>query len=118
MTVIETPAVRCLQCGESRTAVKLERLICGIVEGYESPELVHEWAHHRWTDWHDAELERFGLTPEAYDRHRRLGADDFQWVACRDTLRGHAYVETSEDLELMGVKRGQCFLCGRLAEAS
>lgn len=122
-TTSARPVVTCLQCGESRDAVKAGRNYCVVMEGYETPEVAHEWAHHRWADWTDAELERFGVKPEAYERHRRDDALTFQWVACDDTLRGHVYATSVEadDLELLNMKPGRCFLCGKddpaLAEA-
>ena len=76
----------CLQCGETKASIKRKQIVlCGIEEGYEYRELAHEWPHHRWADWTDAELARFGVKPAAFEKHRRTDSLTFQWIACDDT---------------------------------
>ena len=104
----------CLQCGETKASIKRKQIVlCGIEEGYEYRELAHEWPHHRWADWTDAEMARFGVKPAAFEKHRRTDALTFQWIACDDTVSGHRPAE-KDDPEF-GMKRGQCWLCGKPA---
>lgn len=106
-----TDSTLCLQCGESRGAVRAEKLYCAILTGGETVEVDEDFPHHRWADWRDTELERFWIRPEAYDRHRRTPLRHMQWVACDDTIRGHNYAtETDTDL---GIREGQCWACGQ-----
>lgn len=107
----------CLQCGDSREAVERESLSCGIVSTGEYTELIEEWPRHRWADWRDVELERFGVKRDAFDRHRRTKLLDFMWIACDDTERGHRPAETPEDVEWFGGPVGRCMLCGRAPES-
>lgn len=65
------PIDTCLQCGETRATVAAEELSCGIMDGYEQPELMAEWPRHHWRDWSDAELRGMGIEPEFWDEHRR-----------------------------------------------
>lgn len=107
----------CLHCGDTRAQSKEPGRICGIESRGETIELVEEFANHRWADWRDAELEHFGVKPEAYERHRRTPIMDFQWIACVDTVRGHRLL-TEADFEgdgaeiWRGMKPGQCIACG------
>lgn len=105
----------CLNCGETPSSIKREGIVlCGIVEGYYEPELTEEWPRHHWVDWRDAELARFGVKPEAYDRHRRTRTLNFQWIACEDTVRGHVLSDGSDaDREMYGAVAGQCIACGK-----
>jgi hypothetical protein len=105
----------CLNCGETPTSIKRQRIVlCGSVEGYETPELTEEWPRHRWADWRDADLAGFGVKPEAYDRHRRTRTMTFQWIACEDTIRGHVLSDGSdEDREMYSAVAGQCIACGK-----
>jgi len=81
----------CLQCGETRGAVAAEELICGIMSGYEQPELEYEFARHHWRDWSNAELRAFGIPEDRFDRYRRLDWQSFRWVlpGIRCELEGH-----------------------------
>lgn len=81
----------CLQCGESRAAVKRERLCCATV-GYEG-EAHDEWDRHRWRDWTDKELASIGVLPEHYDKYRRAKEDDLNFINCRDKGREHIPLE-------------------------
>lgn len=106
---------KCLHCGETKASLKRQGIdMCGIEGGYEYRELEHEWPRHRWVDWTNAELARFGVKPEAYDRHRRTDSLTFQYIACDDTVRGHAPQREVEDID-WGLVLGQCILCGRKA---
>ena len=101
----------CLQCGESREAVKREGLFCGTVSGYEYQEADEQWPQHRWRSWRDDELARMGVKAEAYERHRRTSVTNMRWIACEDTIRGH--VPATEDLLDMASYVGECISCGR-----
>lgn len=103
----------CLNCGETKASIKRQGItLCGIEGGYEYRELEHEFPNHRWADWRDDELARMGVKPEAFGRHRRTNALTFQWIACEDTVRGHR-PSPKDDIEFMGVVKGQCILCGK-----
>lgn len=103
----------CLHCGETPSSIKRQGIVlCGIVSGYYEPELSEEWPSHRWADWRDAELARFGVLPEAFERHRRTPEMHFQWIACEDTVRGHCPAK-AEDVGFMADRVGQCVLCGK-----
>ena len=113
----------CLNCGETPSSIKRDRIVlCGIVEGYETPELAYEFPHHRWADWQDGELSRMGVNPEAFDKHRRTPAMHFQWLACEDMVRGHIPLtaeQIAEDAKHKwpmwdGMKPGQCLACGKM----
>ena len=93
----------CLQCGETRESLKRDGIVlCGVMSGGEVPELDYEWPRHRWADWTDAQLARFGIKSEAFDRHRRTTAFTMQWVPCDDTVAGHAPVTTPGQVEYWG----------------
>lgn len=100
----------CLHCGQTKAEIKRNETFCGIVSGYEYRELEAEWPRHRWADWRDTELDRMGILPEAYDRHRRESVMTTQYVACADTKRGHVYPR-KEDAEF-GIPEDQCWACG------
>jgi hypothetical protein len=99
----------CLQCGQRKSDVRTQSLFCCTIGGGESPEVDQEWAHHRWADWHDDELTRFGVKPEAFDKHRRTDASTFQWIACDDTVRGHHFVDDVTEFDW--VEAGRCVFC-------
>lgn len=106
----------CLQCGETKSSIRAQGIVlCGIVEGYETPELAYEFPHHRWADWKDGELARFGVRPEAFDKHRRTQERDFEWISCEDTVRGH-HAATSEDVPDWASRVGECALCGHVPQ--
>lgn len=84
---------RCLQCGESRAAVKREGLYCGTA-GYDG-EALDMWNRHRWRDWSDQGLASFGILPEHYDKYRRMEVADFRFIDCSDRGREHAPLEES-----------------------
>ena len=75
------PTNVCLQCEESREAVKAEKLFCGLVGGYEYREVYAEWDKHHWRDWTDAELKDAGLTPSRWNANRRTSVTDLEWPA-------------------------------------
>lgn len=104
----------CLHCGQSRAQVRAGGTICGIEGGYEYRELEAEWPRHRWKPWSDRELRRFGIGEWAYEEYRRCLVEDFQWVACVHTDRGHVWA--SEGSEEYGIKQGQCWDCGKMRE--
>lgn len=108
----------CLHCDETKASLKREGIaLCGIVSGYYEPELTDEWPRHRWADWTDRELDRMGIRPEAYDKHRRTLILHMEWVGCEDTKRGHVPSDGSaEDFEFLGVRKGQCIACGKKPE--
>lgn len=99
----------CLQCGESREAVKAERLYCATLTGYETPEVDEEWERHHWRDWSDAELERMGIHPTLREANRRTLAQDLQFV------RGQSVCLTREqhviDTTDMGPPDYVCVVC-------
>lgn len=102
----------CLNCGETKSSIKSQGIVlCGIMEGYETPELAYEFPHHRWVDWNDGELARQGVKPEAFEKHRRTPALHFEWIACEDTVHGHKLAEHDEPD--WGVRAGGCILCGK-----
>lgn len=84
---------RCLQCGESRAAVKNEGLYCATLS-YEG-EALDEWDRHRWRYWTDKELASVGILPEHYDKFRDYRVDDFRFIDCRDRGREHIPLEES-----------------------
>lgn len=111
-------ARECLHCGENEAVVIAVRrkdgytLGCGVESnteaGYDYEELSER---HRWADWRDSDLARFGVKPEAFEKHRRT--QDFAWgIACEDTVRGHTPAE-KDDAEF-GMKKGQCWACGKM----
>lgn len=107
----------CLHCGESSAYVDSIRardgytVGCGIEShtegGYDYEELSPK---HRWVDWKDSELSRFGVKPEAFEKHRRTSSRSFQWISCEDTVRGHVIMDKDEPD--YGVRAGGCMLCG------
>lgn len=103
----------CLQCGESRSRVHAESLFCVTISGGLQPEVDQEWERHRWADWNDAELARFGVKPEAFERHRRTDASTFGWIDCEDLARGHIYA-TAQDHDSYGWPIGRCLACYQL----
>ena len=108
---IETVEATCLHCGDTRGQAREVGRVCGIESVGESVELIEEFANHRWADWRDDELARFGVKPETFERHRRTNVMHFQWIACDDTVRGHK-VAKEDDLDY-GIRVGQCFACGQ-----
>ena len=106
----ETVEAMCLHCGDTRGQAREPGRICGIESVGETVELIEEFANHRWADWRDAELDHFGILPEAYERHRRTPFMHMQWVACDDMKRGHS--PAKEDDAEWGLRLGQCWACG------
>lgn len=106
---------KCLHCDETKATLRRQGItMCGIEGGYEYRELIEEWPHHRWRDWTDAELDRWGIRPEAFEKHRRTPETHMQWVGCEDTKRGHI-LATEDDYEF-GLRIGQCHACGKVPE--
>lgn len=109
----------CLNCGETPESLKRQGItMCAIEGGYEYREIEHEFAHHRWADWRDRELDMMGIKPEAYDKHRRTPALHMQWVGCEDTKRGHVPATKESDREDFGCRTGQCIACGQVPGSS
>lgn len=105
----------CLNCGETKSSIKRQGIVlCGIMGGYECPELEYEFPHHQWADWSDAFLTRMGVKPEAFDRHRRTRAMSFEYIPCEELVQGHR-ISFDGDAEF-GMKPGQCWLCGKHPE--
>jgi hypothetical protein len=113
VTYVGPPSVSkgvCLHCGRAKTSLKRGD-ICGTEGGYEYVELIDEWPQHRWRGWSDAELERFHVKAEAYDRYRRANVSYFEWMPCDDSTVGH-HPATRDDPE-WGIRVGQCTLGGK-----
>jgi hypothetical protein len=103
-----------LQCGQARSTVRAERLFCCTLSRGEVTEIDQEWEHHRWRDWTDTDLDRAGIKPAAYDKHRRTDIGVLPWVDCDDTKRGHVAAD-EEAVAAMWVDRvGQCISCGQM----
>lgn len=112
----EAPELECLHCGQTKAQIKRDQTICGIEGGYEYVELIAEWPRHRWVDWTDKELTRYGIRPEAFAKYRRQPITQFEYVDCADTIRGHNLA--TEPFPDMGIKPGQCWNCGHTKGAS
>lgn len=109
------PERQCLHCGVTKASIRSEGIVaCCIIGGYEYREVEEEWANHRWADWTDTDLSANGISPGAFDKHRRTQITQLTWVGCEDTARGHIRA-TVFDPEL-GCKVGQCMACGNLAD--
>lgn len=65
--VVSAAAVECLQCGETRGAIRNEQLICGTVDYY--GELGDEWPRHRFKPWTAAELAEQARVEQAMVEH-------------------------------------------------
>lgn len=102
----------CLQCGEPKARVQAESLFCCTVSGYEVVEVDQEWERHRWADWTDRELDRAGIQPDAYEKHRRTDAGVLLWVGCDDTKRGHTPADEEAVAGMWADRVGQCITCG------
>lgn len=109
----QPPTPTCLQCGQERRRVRAESLFCCTISGYYEPEIDQEWEHHRWADWTDRELDRAGIKPGAYDKHRRTDASVLQWVDCADTKRGHIPGDDDAVASMWVDRVGQCIACGQ-----
>lgn len=108
---------RCLQCDDTRAALRDQGItMCAIEGGYEYREIEHEWPRHRWADWTGRELDRMGIAPEAYEKHRRTSALHMQWVGCVDTKRGHVPATKESDWHDYGCRTGQCVACGKIPD--
>jgi hypothetical protein len=110
---------KCLQCGETKFSLKAQRIImCAIEGGYEYREIEAEWPRHRWADWRDDELDRMGIRPEAYEKHRRSDVFNLQWAGCEDTKRGHVLATKESDWADFGCRIGQCISCGKRVDVA
>lgn len=104
--------VVCLHCGETPASIKRRDIVvCGIMSGYEQPELSEEFPRHRWADWNDRELDRLGVAPHAYDKNRRTAITVIEYIPCEDTKIGHIIATEQEDLDWVD-RLGQCISCG------
>jgi hypothetical protein len=114
----------CLICGITEAEVIATRnrdgytLGCGIESntenGYDYDELS---PRHRWAPWRDAELDRMGLKPEAFDRYRTVMESGIRYAACADTKRGHVYPNRA-DADEFGITVDTCWGCGARAVAA
>lgn len=79
----------CLQCGESRGAVKRKGYFCATVDYY--GECQEDWPKHRWADWRDHELAGMGIHPDLWERSRRDNVNTLGFrIAESDCVRnGH-----------------------------
>lgn len=84
-------STECLNCGETRGAVRAESLSCGTVDYF--GELSDEFDRHRWADWNDKELTRLGIAPMFLHLYRRKSIYDFQHTPCEHTGKDHKYKE-------------------------
>ena len=81
------PVDTCLQCGETRAAVKAHGYFCATVDYY--GECQDEWPRHRWADWSNAELSRLGILPEFMGLYRRHNIESFRFIRCDHQGREH-----------------------------
>jgi hypothetical protein len=107
---------RCLQCGETRGAIKAGvrangAHYCVTLTGYETVEIDQEWDRHRFRPWGNTALKTAGIAKHAYAKHRLSDIDALQWAACEDTIRGHAVLPYDEPD--FGTVAGQCISCGK-----
>lgn len=111
MTTDAAEPQRCLHCDQTKTEIKRDQTICGIVSGYEYQELTDEWPNHRWADWKDHEMPQF-ILPQYRDLYRRTQVTQFQWLPCEHTTIGHKYPQDQEDIEFYG-SADRCIHCGK-----
>lgn len=97
-------ATTCLHCGLSRAAVKQHQLGCGLVDAF--GEMLEDYGNHRWADWHNADLQAYGILPQFYDDYRRTQLPDFRFIACRNLGKEHVLVEDDDILPY-----GICIRC-------
>jgi hypothetical protein len=103
----------CLQCGQKRSTVRAESLYCCTISGYETPEVDQEWDRHRWKDWSDRELDRYGVKASAYAKHRKTDFGVLPWIDCDDTKRGHSPADEEAVGAMWADRVGQCLWCGQ-----
>lgn len=101
----------CLQCGQTRTEVKENKTFCATVDYFGHTD--QDWDRHRWADCSDRELDRAGIKPEAYEKHRRTNVNTLTWVDCDDTKRGHAPADEEAVGGMWADRVGQCIYCGK-----
>lgn len=104
----------CLQCATSRSAVKAEGLICGIVEGYEYQELSMEWPRHHWRDWSDAELRRGQISEHRWNRVRRMSFHELDWERIASICDREGHKASSDEY----YPEGRCVRCYALLESA
>lgn len=95
----------CINCGDSRAAVREQQLICGTVDYF--GELSEEYGNHRWADWNDRDLARYGILPEHAHHYRRAHVNTLPWVACEHRGEPHEFVKPSTEADEPGV----CIRC-------
>ena len=74
-------ADKCLQCDETRGAIRNEQLICGTVDYY--GELGDEWPRHRFKPWTEAELAEQARVEQAIAEHYEGMVEFFNAEAAR-----------------------------------
>lgn len=108
------PRSVCLQCGETREAVKANGYTCATLSGYETVEVDEEWDRHHWRDWSDSELDRIGVSPHRRDENRRTVWRDMEFVVLQSICdqQGHVYESTDDpDSYHFGVPKDLCIRC-------
>lgn len=113
--MIGEPRNVCLQCGETREAVKANGYTCATLSGYETVEVDEEWDQHHWRDWSDSELDRIGVSPHRREENRRTGWADMEFVALLSICdrQGHVYPESADDPDSFcyGIPKDLCIRC-------
>lgn len=89
----------CLQCHESKEAVKANKYFCATMSGYEYREVDQEWEKHHWRDWSDSELKEFGIHPDLWNANRRTDYDSLQyvWMESQCLRKGHVELDPDDD---------------------
>jgi hypothetical protein len=105
----------CLQCGETREAVKANGYSCATLSGYETVEVDQEWERHHWRDWSDSELDRMGVSPHRRAENRRTLSWDMEFVVLQSICdqQEHVYSEDAGDPDSyhFGVPKDLCIRC-------
>ena len=86
----------CLQCGQTRAAVKANNWHCAIVS-YDG-ECQEDWPTHRWADWSDKALRSLGIKIEHFHKYRRTNVADFQFIDCAHTGSEHVFNTEGNDM--------------------
>ena len=90
----------CLQCEQSREAVRRNRYFCATVSGYWVVETDEEWDQHHWRDWSDAELRRLKIEPSLWNANRRTPWRDLEFAILESICMRNGHIEP--DLEMSG----------------
>lgn len=108
---MSAPEFACLRCGQEREEVRRDKTFCATVDYFGHTD--QDWERHRWRDWSDRELDRAGVRPEAYDKHRRTNVNVLGWIDCEDTKRGHVPADQESVWARYVDRVGQCIVCGK-----